>query len=275
MSDHPSIPKNPVIDQLDRQWRALIDLGMTLSAADLDVSTDNPGWSVRDNLTHVIGTELALSGATPPEIDLPDLDHVRNDIGKLNELWIEARRSNTADEVVAELAEVTGARLETLRAMSQDDWDAESWTPAGMATFGRFMQIRVFDCWMHEQDVREALGRPGHLDGPCAEASLDEIERSLGFIVGKRGEAPDGSRVQIDVTGETKRTLRVAVDGRAQVVDAFDGEPTISLAIPFRVFMRLTGGRASADPALADGTIDLAGDLAAGERIARNLAFVI
>ena len=33
-----------------------------------------------------------------------------------------------------------------------------SFTPAGKDTYGRFMQIRVFDCWLHEQDIRDALG---------------------------------------------------------------------------------------------------------------------
>ena len=40
--------------------------------------------------------------------------------------------------------------------MSQEEWDAESFTPAGKSTYGRFMQIRVFDCWLHEQDIRDA-----------------------------------------------------------------------------------------------------------------------
>lgn len=275
MTDHPSIPKEPVIDQLDRQWQALIEFGADLTATDWDVSTDNPGWTVRDNYTHMIGTELALSGATAPDIEVPDYDYLRNDIGRSNEVWIEARRGNSGPEVVAELASVTAARLETLRAMSQQDWDAESWTPAGMATFGRFMQIRLFDCWMHEQDVRLALGQPGHLSGPCAEASLDEIERSLGFVVGKLGQAPEGSRVQIEVTGPTARTMRVAVEGRARVVDSFDSDATVIVTAPFSVFMRLAGGRTDVDPYIADGTIAITGDLDAGERIARNLAFVI
>ena len=37
------------------------------------------------------------------------------------------------------------------------------------------MRIRVFDCWLHEQDIRDAVGRPGGEDGPAASVALDEI----------------------------------------------------------------------------------------------------
>ena len=275
MSDHPSIPKEPVIEALAQQWSALAELGGSLDLDDWEVMTDCPGWTVRDNLSHVIGTERSLAGEAAPDIELGDRPHLKNDIGKLNEAWIESRRDVAGAAVVDELVAVTDARLGTLRAMSQQEWDADSWTPAGPATFGRFMQIRLFDCWMHEQDIRVALGQPGHLEGPCAEGALDEVERSLGFVVGKRGGAPDGSRVQIELSGPTARTIRVAVDGRARVVDAFDGEPTATLTAPFDVFMRLIGGRTDPGPYLADATVTLDGDIEVAERIATNLAYVI
>ena len=43
--------------------------------------------------------------------------------------------------------------------MTQADFDAPSWTPAGRdETYGRFMRIRHYDCFMHEHDIRYALG---------------------------------------------------------------------------------------------------------------------
>ena len=41
--------------------------------------------------------------------------------------------------------------------------------PADMAMF---LQLRVLDNWLHEQDIRRALGMPGHLGGPAAEPRL-------------------------------------------------------------------------------------------------------
>ena len=38
----------------------------------------------------------------------------------------------------------------------------------------------------------------------------------MGFVVGKLGGAPDGSRVAIELTGPLQRTINVAVEGRGQ-----------------------------------------------------------
>jgi uncharacterized protein (TIGR03083 family) len=157
--------------------------------------------------------------------------------------------------------------------MTQEDFDAPSWTPAGHGTYARFMQIRVFDCWMHEQDIRVALDRPGHETGPAAEESLAEIIRALGYIVGKRGRAPDGSSITITLTGPIHRVLHVVVDGRARVVDSLDGPPTAGVALSSSLFLRLAGGRL--DPHAALDCIELTGDQELATRIATNLAFTI
>ncbi len=88
-----------------------------------------------------------------------------------------------------------------LIAMSSEDFDAPTQTPVGQARYRRLMEIRVFDCWMHEQDIRQAITRPGHEDGPCVEVSIDKIVRALGFVVGKQASVPDGSTVTVDLVG--------------------------------------------------------------------------
>ena len=158
--------------------------------------------------------------------------------------------------------------------MSAAEFNAPSWTPAGEATYARFMQIRIFDCWMHEQDIRAAVGLPGNEDGARRRAAaLDEVVRALGYIIGKRGRAPDGSSVLIRLTGPVERDLHVVVDGRARVVDALDGEPTASLDLSSSLFLRLAGGREDAQDAL--GRIGLGGDQALGRQLATNLAYTI
>lgn len=126
---------------------------------------------------------------------------------------------------------------------------------------------------MHEQDIRNAVGTPGNESGPIAEQALDEVVKALGYIVGKRGRAPDGSSVRIRLTGPVERDLHVVVDGRAKVVAAIVGEPTASLALASSLFLRLAGGRE--DPAAAMGRIELGGDAALARQLAANLAYTI
>ena len=97
--------------------------------------------------------------------------------------------------------------------------------------------------------------------------------RALGFIVGKQAAAPDGSAVTIELIGPVHRTVHVAVEGRAAVVNKLDRPATATLYLPSTVFVRLAGGRADALSGLD--TIRLDGDLDLGRRVAQNLAFTI
>ena len=94
-----------------------------------------------------------------------------------------------------------------------------SWTPVGPGTYGRFMEIRVFDFWVHERDITTPLGRPTDDTGARAEIALAEVEGSLGYIVGKKVGLPDGRSIVFHLSGPLARDIAVVVDGRARVVD--------------------------------------------------------
>lgn len=275
MSPGQSVDRDEVVGQLDAEWSAIDELLDGLAPDGWSTATALPGWTVADVVVHVIGTERMLAGDPSPE-PMPASNaapHVRNPIGAANEAWVEHYRSSTPADVLAAYRAVVARRREQLAVTDQTLFDAPSWTPAGQATYGRFMQIRLFDCWVHEQDIRDAVGRPGHEDGPCAEAALDEVVRSLGYIVGKLGGAPDGSLVTIELTGPLARALHVAVDGRAAVIPAPDRPATTTLRLGSGLFVRLAGGRVDPAARLADVAID--GDQEMGRRIATHLAFTI
>jgi uncharacterized protein (TIGR03083 family) len=192
---------DPIIAMLVEEWAALEELLDGLDASEWWMPTTLPGWSVHDVVAHLIGTESRLSGeGEPPSlIDVTTLAHVRNAIGAANEHWVRALRSEPPEEMRLRFQDVSRRRAEMLIAMSREDFDVPTQTPVGQAPYRRFTEIRVFDCWMHEQDIRQAIGRPGHEDGPCAEVSIDEVVRALGFIIGKQAAVPDGSIVTIDL----------------------------------------------------------------------------
>ncbi len=272
--DPRTAEQDRVVGLLGREWSAIADL---LAGLDEDAWSRPalPGWDVHDVIGHLIGTERTLAGAQHPDIpaDGECGEHVRNDIGRVNEAWIVALRDRPPADLLADFRAITAERLASLRAMTAEEFNAPSWTPAGQATYARFMQIRIFDCWMHEQDIRAAVAIPGHEGGPEAEQALEEVIAAIGYIVGKRGRAPDGSSVRIRLTGPVERDLHVVVDGRARPVEAINGEPTASLALSSSLFMRLAGGREDAEAAL--GRIELGGDLALARQLATNLAYTI
>ena len=272
----PTIVDHDAVTQLlAEEFEAITSFGQTLQDGDWDAPTCLPGWTVRDNLSHMIGTESMLLQRTAPERQDEDGTHVRNAIGAANEQWVEAMRGCSGPEMLERLDEVTSARLEALRSMTQADFDAPSWTPAGPnETYGRFMRIRHFDCFMHEHDMRGALGRPDRDDPAHVRSALDEVSTGLGFIVGKRAQFPTGASVRINLSGSAPRTFLVQVAERAALVDALDGEPTVQVELPAMLFLRLTGGREAATPHLGDDVV-VQGDPELSQRLIDNLAFTI
>jgi uncharacterized protein (TIGR03083 family) len=224
----------------------------------------------------MIGTESSLQGVNAPDadIDVTALDHVRNGVGAVNEAWVRHLSSESAAVMLQRFRSVTADRRELLSAMSVDDWNAPTPSPVGLESFGRFMRVRLFDCWMHEQDIRDGVGSPSSdedLSGPAARLSLDEIAATMGYVVGKLGKAPEGSRVAIELTGPLARTIRVTVDGRAQVVADFGGQdPTATICLDGLLLARLAGGRTH-DTA----GVDYRGDAELGSRIVQHLNYVI
>jgi len=274
-----TLDKNDVLAGLFASWDAIDRLLADLPEDRWRTPTALPDWTVHDVVAHLIGTESMLLGiATPqPDVDVATLPHVRNEVGERNECWIRHLRDEPGAAMLERFREVTGRRRAMLTKMIPEAWSALTQTPVGPDSYGRFMRVRVFDCWMHEQDIREALGRPaadGELTGPDTRLALDEIETSMGFVVGKLGRAPQGARVLIELTGPLARTIRVAVDGRADVVEDFYGtQPTVTIRLDGLQFTRLCGGRPMTS-ALAQ-EIEYGGDGQAGARIVENLAFVI
>jgi uncharacterized protein (TIGR03083 family) len=269
------VDKDSTVDLLRQEYGSIHGVCSALSADQWDVQTCLPGWTVRDVLSHIIGAEAMLSGEESPIVDVSHLDHMQNPIAEANEVWVEFMRSLTGAEMLARFDDVTTRRLAALDAMDQVDFDAPSWTPAGHnETYGRFMRIRHYDCFMHENDIRLAVGVPPKETVGDLDSAVGEVATGLGYIVGRRAGMPDGSRVRIDLTGPIARTYLIAVDGRAAVVDSFDQASTVGLEMPATLFLRLTGGRDDHSFRTAE-KIGFSGDRALGEQLVAKLAFTI
>jgi len=250
------------IDTLDECFRALSELGASLTEAEWKTPTDLPGWTVQDNLSHLVGIDRALQGLAPTEHRATATDHVRNPIGEMNEHEVDARRTSTGAEVLAEWNEISAMRMATLRSAGDEYFDRPTMTPTGPGTVADFLHIRVLDCWLHEQDMRRAANRPGHLSGAAAEHTVDRLIRTVPIVVGKRASTPEGNAVVIDITGGVERHLVCEVrNGRAALVDAPRGAPVCTITLDTEAFVVLAAGRRGADAVSASvtGDTELAG----------------
>jgi uncharacterized protein (TIGR03083 family) len=265
----------PVVDLLEETWSSIGQLGDALGTEEWELPSECPGWSVRDVLAHMVGTESSLLGEDSPA-PVSTADHVHNAVGARNEGWVASLRPQSGPALLDKFREVTSRRLRDLRSWPTERFDEVGPSPVGNVPYREFMQVRVMDCWVHEQDMRVATARPGHREGPAAELAVDRLVSAMPFVVGKQAGAPEGSSVCFELTGTPSRRVDVVVrDGRAAMGMPPETEPTTRVRMDSEVFWRLGCGRVTSDAVIGAGLVDVAGDEELARRVLGAMAFMI
>ena len=259
----------PLVEQLEATWKSISALCTGFTDAEWAHPTGCPGWTVQDQVSHLIDYESFALGRPRPDHTVADLSHTKNDMGKINEIGVDARRARTGHDVLAEFEDVTAARLGRLAALTEDDLARETETPIGPGTVRDLLTLRVMDTWAHEQDIRRALGRPGHDTGPAVDTSVHYWSQFLPFAVAKKAGAPDGACVVIAIEGVVATTV-VVEKGRGRGVNEPEGVPTCRLTMDAPTFAALVGGRTDAP----SDAVRIDGDTELGMRIVANLGFL-
>ncbi len=282
MPQHPAPPTDlaGLVDAYEQTARAVIDLGQTLSARDFDRPTECPGWSVKDQFSHIAGLEGWLDGAKPPRLDLGDLSelpHVRNEQGEFIELFVQERRSREGADIVGELEDILESRLATLRDPELTE-DSAVRGPFGRTTATKMLTFRTIDIWVHEQDIRTASARPGDLDTAAAAMFVRAVIDVFPRIVAHDAKVPVGHAVILDVSGPVvaRAGARVVLDADRKMwgEELFTGEShgedtasapteTTSITMSTDALTRRAAGRRSVD--------DLVFSVTGDEDVARDV----
>ena len=267
-----------VIDGLSEVWGSITSLGDDLEPGEWDAPTVCPGWTVRDHVSHLIGIERSLLGEAQPPAVAPLHEHVANPIGAANEAWVAQRRTVPGAEVLAEFVHVAAQRLAELATFSTDRFDEVGWSPVGQVPYREFMDVRVLDSWIHEQDMRRATGRPGGLGGAGESTVLRRLTSSLGYVVGRKVAPPDGTVVVLAVDGPMGAVVSLSMEGgRARRLESAPDTPTATISFDQRAFWELSCGRyeGGADRALELGAVAVEGDESVAQAILAALNIMI
>jgi uncharacterized protein (TIGR03083 family) len=210
-----------------------------------ELPTDLEGWSVKDNVAHTAHLEAVLAGAPEETIEVADAPHLKTFVNHYTEQGVLARRDRDMATLAGEIEQAVATRYAELLAAPLDDPSAAPpRTPGGAPwNYGTLLNNRPLDVWMHDQDVRRAIGRPGGYDCAVATHVLNLLGLGLPMVVGKRIAPPAGTTVRLTLPeAGLSWTAGVGDDGRAALV-ADVAEPTTAVTLSDEDFVVLAGGR--------------------------------
>lgn len=254
-------------------WKQAIDDLLAvleeLPEEDWSRPTDLAGWDVRAVASHVAHLEGILAGGPEETADVGEPPHVTGFMGLYTEIGVVNRRDRSGAEIVAEIRRATDTRHAMLLADPPTDASARPEVIFGGVPWSweTLLRNRPLDVWMHEQDVRRAVGRPGGLDGAPARHTADYLAEALGFVLAKKVGAAPGTTVVLDLAGSDPFAFTVNEAGRGERLAAVPPEPTATLRLDRESFICLAGGRRA-----APGEVVLEGDTELAQRVVDSLA---
>jgi uncharacterized protein (TIGR03083 family) len=232
--------------------------------------TDLPGWDVKAVASHVAHLESVLAGEPEAVVDIGAPVHLTAPTADYTERGVVSRRSHDPADIITEIRVSADTRFAALAADPPTDASAKPslGVPGLSWTWETLLRNRALDVWMHEQDIRRAIDRPGGLDTPPALHTARYFAESLGYVVAKRAKAPAGTTVVFELTGAPPVAFGVTDEGRGVPLGDIPVTPTARIRLDLESYIVLAGGRR--EP--ADGAVQVEGDEALAWRILGSLS---
>ena len=201
-----------VVDLFPGERGSLLALLSDLSDEEWGKPTICTGWSVKDVALHLLGDDInILSGKrdrfrnpsfAPADADLARWSELVKYLNQANEVWVQATR-RISPRLLCELLGFTG---EATNAYFRDrdpnalggpvTWAGPDPAPAWLDTAREYTER-----WVHQQQIRDALGRPGLKErrwlGPVLETFVRALPHTLRNV-----DAPDGTCLHLVIEGE-------------------------------------------------------------------------
>jgi uncharacterized protein (TIGR03083 family) len=243
-----------LVEAWEQSARSIIGLVDVLSEEEWAIPSRCPGWSIKDVVSHNIGLERLLLGESLPSHDPGEKPWVKNDFGRMMEIDVDLRRSRSGSDVGEEFREVVDARHLLLSQMKgEEEVTFLNYTGPVWKTFLR----RIIDVWMHEQDIRAALGNPGGMDTFAAHFTYDALSSQFAKALSGKGLPVGGFTIR---TPMFERSYIVDGEGSVSLVE---GEQSTVLSMSPENWASLLGGRDDAAPA----DISVTGDAALATQV--------
>src|SRR5215467_10477277 len=185
----------------------LTELLSGLSDDEWSLNTAAPRWSVKDVAAHLLGGDVGIlsrcrDGFSPAAQPVPNFDGLVELVNRLNDEWVTAAR-RISPRALCELLEFTGPLVESYFA-SLDPFtigQPVSWAGPDPAPVWFDIAREFTERWHHQQQIRDAAGRPPLYEPYFLAPVLDTFMRALPFSFRDTTTA-DHTVIKIQISGE-------------------------------------------------------------------------
>ena len=186
---------------------SLVELLASLDSGQWSRPTSCSKWSVKDVALHLLGGEVGiLSRQRDAHLIGPSVqswDQLVALINDLNSLWVEATR-RISPRLLCDLLKHTGEQsceyfssLDPFAIGGPVDWAGPERAPVWLDIAREYTER-----WHHQQQIRDAVARPGLKEPRFLAPVLDTFVRALPHTYRRVG-AEEGTIVQLTITGES------------------------------------------------------------------------
>ncbi len=201
-----------VVDLFPLERQGLLHLLSQLHEEEWQQPTICTGWSVKDIVLHLLGDDIGLLSRKRDAFDdftimkthspLSSWSDLVAYINERNELWVQATR-RTSNRLVCTFLTMTGE--ETYQYFSSLDLLAPgepvSWAGPAPAPVWLDIAREYTERWVHQQHIRDAVGRPGLKDRYFFAPVLETFVRALPHTY-RDEHAADGTLIHLIISGE-------------------------------------------------------------------------
>ncbi|HEY6539785.1 MAG TPA: maleylpyruvate isomerase family mycothiol-dependent enzyme [Ktedonobacteraceae bacterium] len=270
-----------VVDLFPQERRLLLELFAGLTEEDWQRPTVCAGWTVRDIGLHLLGDDIGYLSGKRDQFknpffagrDMKRWESLVQNINEANELWVRAMQ-RVSPVLLCALLELTGKQfyeyLSSLDAMAMGgpvNWagpqDAPEWLDIAREYTER---------WLHQQQIRDAVNRPGMKERQFFHPVLDTFVRALPHTY-RDVAVTETTVVKLVVTGEAGGVWYVVGEANGwSLYKAVELQPTSVVTMDQEMCWRLfTKG---IDKEQARVSVRIEGDEALGEKVLETVSII-
>jgi len=266
------LPPIDVVEMFPEERAALLRVLEELSPEEWQLPTVCEGWSVKDIALHLLGDDVGLlsrgrDGFSSPNfaegLDISQWNGLLAAINRQNEAWVYATR-RMSPELLRQFLRLTGddttayfRGIDPFVLGGPVDWAGPQPAPAWLHIAREYTER-----WVHQQHIRDAVGRPGLTERRYFHPVLDAFARALPHAL-RETSADDGTRVRLVIEGDGGGAWTAVRRGDSWALDQDEDAPaaatvTVDQDFAWRLFTKGVDQATVAERALVSGDRSLA-----------------